>query len=881
MTAVPTPSTSAAGVHKAWFRKDAEGFGRSKLREFELTGTSLLYRDEHGVPHGDIQLAADTHVVCEGKLLRIETPTRTWKLHTERVADASAWATLLEAARDSLRPRAATTATSSTLPPGPASVAALPTAPVAASPGARPTPVAPGAWFTKKAQTFGKERARFFEFYGGELHYFAKEEHGRGVEELGTIDITPATAIAADQANLVITTPDRVWTLIAESAAQTTAWMTMLWASAPNVRKRDSTLASPASAPPATSTAATVAGAHLPPTSAPQSSPAGLSPASLAPPTTARAEPPRHKSVTLQDKPAGESSTDADVAKPPVAEALLARLEQLLVTGMTKYAHLELSITAEFGDAAFEECNDAVVARIKEFELSSRKGFRPAPKDMRTAWFVKKAERVGRSRRRFFELHGCQLRYFEAEDDGRGVVHCGEAELTRESQITADGVQLTIANTDRQWTLLADSPAIADEWCRLLQARKPLPLPAPSTASVSAPAAPSPVATPDPGSPAAPATSSAAVGVKAAPATAWFVKKAEGRGRDQRRFFELHGTELRYFESESGGRGSGQKGSVDILPASEVLTSGRDLFIGNPDRTWQLTADTEALAIVWHDRLETARLTLPGAKPATVTATRAVVDEPEEDDDDVRLQQRLDELLASGQHSYAAVKADLVARFGASMFSARRGSVVAALRTVEQSQAALADADTVSVRGDADVQYAGWFVKKAEKRGRDRRRFFELHAAELRYYESEHAGHGVGIKGTVPVTAETEVKLRGGALTLTNADRVWNLVGEEEGAARTLADTLLQLIEEGSGLQSAAGEVDLFPRGRGVWLDKKRHVRLKHYYFTVTYARQGHTLNLVFYAALHGDAPSDRKGAIPLGPSLKVSANDREILLVR
>lgn len=67
----------------------------------------------------------------------------------------------------------------------------------------------------------------------------------------------------------------------------------------------------------------------------------------------------------------------------------------------------------------------------------------------------------------------------------------------------------------------------------------------------------------------------------------------------------------------------------------------------------------------------------------------------------------------------------------------------------------------------------------AVKVGKDRRRFFELHARDIKYFEHCENGKGVGLKGTIYLFPTTTVMHSGIELVITNPDRKWELLAED------------------------------------------------------------------------------------------------------
>jgi hypothetical protein len=62
--------------------------------------------------------------------------------------------------------------------------------------------------------------------------------------------------------------------------------------------------------------------------------------------------------------------------------------------------------------------------------------------------------------------------------------------------------------------------------------------------------------------------------------------------------------------------------------------------------------------------------------------------------------------------------------------------------------------------------------------GKDRRRFFELGARDIKYFGHCENGRGVGLKGTIVLFPTTLVLQSGVELVIECPDRKWNLIAE-------------------------------------------------------------------------------------------------------
>eukprot|EP00050_Salpingoeca_kvevrii_P006381 m.289018 g.289018 ORF g.289018 m.289018 type:complete len:1086 (+) comp12061_c0_seq1:174-3431(+) len=101
---------------------------------------------------------------------------------------------------------------------------------------------------------------------------------------------------------------------------------------------------------------------------------------------------------------------------------------------------------------------------------------------------------------------------------------------------------------------------------------------------------------------------------------AWFLKKAERIGKDQRRYFVLDKDEFKYYTGVDETGPTGFKGSIVLRPTSNITVSGGELFIDNPERRWELIAGSAHDAQEWAQRLKAA------AAAASVDAGRDRLD---------------------------------------------------------------------------------------------------------------------------------------------------------------------------------------------------------------------------------------------------------------
>ena len=770
----------------AWFVKKAESFGKSHRRWFELRGSILTYyaRVErgHGADsRGALDIVATTVITSEDRVLLITNTERAWQLTADTSVVAKAWEARLVAVRakraELFDARLATLAAATPVPsfadvkqqlveefgdeaftaaqarvvdllaaraplPGPSSGSDTNNASVETkTTGGLPGAAARG-WFVKQAEKRGQSRRRYFELHGMEILYFVDTDIDSVADQLGAIAMSPATLIAAAGTQLTLTNPDRVWALTADTAAQAAEWEGVLFG--------------------------------------------------------------------------------AQAAEHASFQSRLAALLAAAAPTPPDFGTLKTTLVGEFGQDSFDHFKDTVIRAIDQATASARESAPqtpalesatvpdvPAAPVIPAAWFVKKAEKRGRDQRRFFELHGTELRYFEGEEEGRGDgEQKGSVELLAESRVASTGATLTIVNPDREWHLTAEGgPVVATQWEALLlraidafkgavhsraealaasgnlsytdikakltsefgtvafDAEQATVVAAVKDVELQRPAL-SPAAIAPAVAQTTPSPSASAVQCRSVDGIpyVWMLKKPEKRGKAQRRFFELHGTELRYYEDESGGHGRDQKGAVELGPDSRVTVADRDLTITNPDRVWALVTDTAEEATQWAALLKRAQQAA-----------------------DSEFRAEIENIIATAATtlSFADLKTQLISQFGEDSFEHNRRTVVDTLRDAELAR-----------RGSTSTPLAiaklrGWFTKKAEKRGRDRRRFFELHAAELRYFEDQADDQGVVLKGTIVLDARTEVRATGRALTIKAGERTYELLAETEGQAAQWEGALL------------------------------------------------------------------------------------------
>ena len=97
----------------------------------------------------------------------------------------------------------------------------------------------------------------------------------------------------------------------------------------------------------------------------------------------------------------------------------------------------------------------------------------------------------------------------------------------------------------------------------------------------------------------------------------WFVKKAKRVGSSQRRFFELLDNTVHYYVDCVDDRGVDWKGSFPISPRTHLTQNLKNLIIANPDRTWDLMAESVEAAQEWVTALRASKKDSENEEKAT------------------------------------------------------------------------------------------------------------------------------------------------------------------------------------------------------------------------------------------------------------------------
>lgn len=395
-------------------------------------------------------------------------------------------------------------------------------------------------------------------------------------------------------------------------------------------------------------------------------------------------------------------------------------------------------------------------------------------------WLLKKPEKGGRSKKRWFEIHDRNFCYFARIENSRGADQKGSCPITQASIITSKSDHVVISNPDRVWDLVASTDEIAREWTNRLidiQHRDRQNFDAALADLTTVQRLPftdvRQKLIAEFGTDTFEHRKNSVVqrlpNVPTPTSGLWMVKKGAGKlASSHRRWFELVGTELRYFEGVKDGLAVDQKGSIEIMPQTKITVDGKQIRLENEDRVWDLTAESEADAATLLGLLERSR-----------------------NAEAISLQESLDHIIetasAAGK-SYAAIKNEVIASHGESAFESRKATI--ARRTAEKittgEQIELDSGSVANSDGENVPQLnpSGWLVKKAPgKLGKRQRRWFVLVRNELQYFVSEEGGEGVEQRGAVSITPLTKLGVNGKTVLIVNHDRTWDLEASDTSEA--------------------------------------------------------------------------------------------------
>lgn len=121
--------------------------------------------------------------------------------------------------------------------------------------------------------------------------------------------------------------------------------------------------------------------------------------------------------------------------------------------------------------------------------------------------------------------------------------------------------------------------------------------------------------------------------------------------------------------------------------------------------------------------------------------------------------------------TYPQLKAALIEACGQDAFETYREIAVSAVRNAERAARLAAGGEKVQL-----ASLSGWFEKKGK------RRWFEIHPPQVRYYVGEQNGTGEVQKGFILIGANTVITTAYKKLIIANDDRVWTLIAEGNDA---------------------------------------------------------------------------------------------------
>jgi len=430
-------------------------------------------------------------------------------------------------------------------------------------------------------------------------------------------------------------------------------------------------------------------------------------------------------------------------------KAFATQIKASPIHGASVFGLLKDSCIEEFGQDEFFGFEPLALEMAKDLEIElieNAKALRDEEIDF-AGWLVKQPRSRGKARRRYFELYGTELRYYEDFYRGRGIVEKGLVELRGDFTVERDGLSFILRGGEREWDLTADTNVEATQWVTELEE------------AIEA---------------AAEEAQSSDTGeeeIDLFPSHgAWFRKRKAGaasnRLKSANRYFTLvMGTasknlRFNYYVEYVDGVPREKRGYIAISSKSVISCEGKLLVIANSDAKWRLTADEADIAASWRRNLLQA------------------VTERSSSENGIPLTARLEMLLREtpdSPPSLDAINAALVAEFGDALWMQAKDVIEDRVNQahIEKRRPRVAPS---------------WFVKKADH-GRDRRRWFELHGNEVRYYATENAGRGVDQKGIIPIAYYTTIMFSSKELVITNPNRTFELTGEslDEVAAWGLA----------------------------------------------------------------------------------------------
>ena len=271
----------------------------------------------------------------------------------------------------------------------------------------------------------------------------------------------------------------------------------------------------------------------------------------------------------------------------------------------------------------------------------------------------------------------------------------------------------------------------------------------------------------------------------------WLVKAAEGVGRARRRFFVLQPDHrLAYYARLVNARPEDRKGVIVIHGATTFEAQGRTLLVTQPQRQFELRAASPEVAEAW-------RAKLAAAKKAFMS--------------DIK-RRAAEAVAAGGVTNMSTLRERLSPHYDEEAVNSAQEVLQPMLQVDASGTAAIAERAVAAGDDDDDddegdyqdgasaitatgaVQMSGWLTKAAEKRGKSRRRFFELLDTKFIYYKTELAnGRGSRPLGVIPLSLDMRVSKVAAMLVLTSPAREWRLTAESATVAGQWEDALLRV----------------------------------------------------------------------------------------
>eukprot|EP00047_Mylnosiga_fluctuans_P019018 m.77744 g.77744 ORF g.77744 m.77744 type:complete len:1563 (+) comp7929_c0_seq1:66-4754(+) len=774
-------ATQAAGeveesisTHGVWLTKAGEGLGRDRRRWFILQrglasrALRLTYfanvRNNVGVDRkGCIDIDGASSVGSEGCLITINNPGRLWKLTADTPAEADALAALMRRALEEARVAhdKMSAKPAMMLLDGGEQMETEVDDPVLTELEKEVFEGA-GAWFVKKGEGVGAltgGKRRYFVLRYGQstgmlrLNYYSECVDGTPRDKKGYIPISHVSTFTAQGKTLLIHNPDRVWHLTADSSDDAATWQGLL-------SRAHSKVASWATAELADSDdeAVGVAG---------EEDRVGAA----------------NEGVWLVKKGEGGLSFLSDKKRyfvlrwglqsnrlkfayyeavkdgvPQKKKGAIVLTPASIITAQAKSLTIEnqgertwqlTAATAEEAELWAGHLRQHIGARYPEGELpAGHTEDDEAEEELPgiALWLHKRGEGLGavaRDKKRFFTLtwgvqtQALKLCYYTSLQHGLPVNRKGFVLITPATLMQASGKSITLENADRKWHLTAANARQAGDFVKTIKNYVTQKYPD--------------------GAEATPVGEEQEI-LMLPGEGAWMLKKADGLlARDQRRFFALvfglhtRRVKIAYYSDVSDGVPVGKKGAIELSAGqTRFEQKEKELRVITSERTWQLTGDDATQVTLLVDR-----------------SKRCIGEQRPDVNNGMPLLARLRLLVAELRDKEVDVTAEclteeLMREYGASVVGSYAGDISKAAETAKSGKLP-----------------GAWFSKKAEKHGKDRRRFFELFPRELKYYEGAENGKGVGYKGSVFLHPTTTVMRAGAELVITNPDRKWELIGPD------------------------------------------------------------------------------------------------------